>query len=152
VFDAEEYFEQVAKELNSCRGKVGGDGPHFYPNRAKWDAILFNVIVEFPSGEILDVGDYWQRRGREGLTRTFHYQFMQADGTRVFRLDTHGGEIPYEGACHVHLGPETSNETVLEDDDARLHGYSLTGISFLNAFALAHRYLKGKKLPWDNAE
>jgi hypothetical protein len=151
MFDAELYFDQVARELNSCRATIGVDGPHYYPTRSKWEAIQFSVIVEFPSGEVLDVGDYWQRRGRQGLTHTFHYQFMQSDGTRVFRLDTHGEEIPYDGKCHVHLGPEGPQEKTLEDDDARLHGYRLTEISFINAFALAHLHLKGKKMPWDDA-
>jgi hypothetical protein len=151
VFNAEEYFAQIEKELGSCRATVGADGPRYFPSRAQWDVIQFKVIVEFPGGEVLDVGDYWQRRGREGLTHTFHYQFMQADGTRIFRLDSHGDEIPYDGTCHIHIGPEDGRDTILEDDDARLHGYRLSGITFLNAFALAHLYIKGKDMPWDNA-
>jgi hypothetical protein len=77
---------------------------------------------------------------------------MQSDGTRIFRLDTHGDEISYDGKCHVHVGPDDAKEKILEDDDARLHGYRLTEISFINAFALAHLYLKGKKMPWDDPE
>ena len=149
MFDAEEYFAQVARQLGSCRAKIGVDGPHYFPEREKWEAIHFNVIIEFPSGEILEVGDYWQRRRRNVLLHTFHYQFMQADQTRIFRLDTHGGEIPYDGKCHVHVGPEGPKEKTFEDDDSRLHGYRLSKITFLNAFALAHQYLKGKKMPWD---
>ncbi len=150
--DAEAYFEQVERELHSCRATVGANGPHYYPNRNKWEVIKFDVIVQFPSGEVLDVGDYWQRRGREGLTHTFHYRFVRADGTRIFQLDSHGEDIPYEGKCHVHVGSEEGRETILEDDDARLHGFRLSKISFVDAFALAHLYIKGKKLPWDNAE
>jgi len=96
------------------------------------------------------VGDYWQRRRRNVLLRTFHYQFMEADQTRIFRLDSHGGEVPYDGKCHVHIGPEGPKEKILEDDDSRLHGYRLSEITFLDAFKLAHQYLKGKKMPWDS--
>jgi hypothetical protein len=149
MFDAEEYFAQVEKQLGSCRATVGVDGPHYFPDQEKWEAIHFNVIIEFPSGEILEVGDYWQRRRRNVLLHTFHYQFMQADQTRIFRLDSHGGEIPYDGKCHVHVGPEGAKEMTFEDDDSRLRGYRLSEITFLNAFALVHHYLKGKKMPWD---
>jgi hypothetical protein len=152
MFDTEAYFGQVERQLHSCRAEIGLDGPHYLPTRNRWEAIFFKVIVQFPSGEVLDVGDYWQRRGREGLTHTFHYQFMEGDGTLIFRLDTHGEEIPYDGKCHVHVGPDDRNETILEDDDARLHGYRLTQTSFINAFALAHLHLKGKSMPWDDPE
>lgn len=150
MFDAEEYFEQVAKELESCRAAMGVDGPHYFPSLHRWEAIQFKLILKFPTGELLDVGDYWQRRRRNILTHTFHYQFMQADGTHIFRIDTHGNEIPYDGACHIHLGPDGPKQKTLEDDDSRLHGYRLTEISFLNVFSLVHMYLKGKPMPWDD--
>jgi hypothetical protein len=149
MFDAEEYFAQVAKQLGSCRATVSVDGPHYFPDQEKWEVIQFNVKIEFPSGEILEVGDYWQRRRRNLLLHTFQYQFMQADQTCIFRLDSHGGEIPYDGKCHVHVGAKGTEEKTFEDDDSRLRGYRLSEITFLSAFALAHRYLKGKKMPWD---
>jgi hypothetical protein len=113
MFDAEDYFAQVAKHLGSCRAKVDVDGPHYFPDRGNWEVIQFNVTIEFPTGEILEVGDYWQRRRRNVLLRTFHYQFMEADQTRIFRLDSHGGEVPYDGKCHVHIGPEGPKEKII---------------------------------------
>ena len=74
--------------------------------------------------------DCWQRRRRNVLMHTFHYQFMGADGAVIFRLDTHGGEIPYDGTCHVHVGPEGPKEKILEDDDSRLHAIGFPGSAF----------------------
>ena len=74
----------------------------------------------------------------------FSYQFMHADGSCIFRLDTHGEEIPYDGTCHIHIGLDQ-----FEDDDSDLHGLSLAERNFLDAFSWAHKYLKGKKMPWE---
>ncbi len=77
---------------------------------------------------------------------------MQADGTLIFRLDSHGNEIPYDGTCHIHIGQQEDSEMVLKDDDARLRGHRLSKITFLDAFNLVHRHLKGKEMPWDSAK
>jgi ABC-type nitrate/sulfonate/bicarbonate transport system substrate-binding protein len=50
MFDAEEYFAQVEKELESCRATMGVDGPRYFPSRHKWEAIQFNLILAIKSG------------------------------------------------------------------------------------------------------
>jgi hypothetical protein len=157
MFNAEEYFERVEKHLASCRAttvgvEMGIDGPHFFPTRERWEVITLNALIKWPSGEILDVLDTWQRRRRNTLMRTFSYHFMHSTGGLIFRLDTHGEEIPYDGKCHIHVR-SGARELLLEDDDSRLHGFRLSEIDFLNAFALVHTHLKkqlgDKVMPWD---
>jgi len=76
--------------------------------------------------------------------RDFSYHFMQADGTCIFRVDTHGEEKSYETPCHIHIGKE-----MFEAGDPALHGLSLNGVDFLTVFGWVHKYLKGKKMPWE---
>jgi hypothetical protein len=155
MLDAKEHFVLVERHLGSCRAvtpgiEIGIDGPHYSPNVEHWEVIMFKALIRWPSGEVLDALDLWERKEKKGrLMHTFHYQFMQANTDLIFRLDTHGEKIPYDGKCHIHLGPEGPKERILEDDDSRLHGYPLSKVDFLNAFALVHRYLKHKKMPWD---
>jgi hypothetical protein len=155
MFDAKEYFVQVERLLGSCRASTVGieiviDGPHYLPSLEHWEVITFKARIAWPSGEVLEVLDLWERRDRKWhLMHDFHYQFMQANTDLIFRLDTHGEKIPYDGKCHVHLGPEGPKERILEDDDSRLHGYRLTKIDFLNVFALVHKYLNHKQMLWD---
>jgi hypothetical protein len=148
VFDAEKYFAQVDNRLRSCRGaKVDSQGPKVTPvgGWERWEVILWRAQMEWEkSGETLNVVDAWTRKRRKQVMHNFSYQFMQADGSCIFRLDTHGEEIPYDGTCHIHIGLDQ-----FEDDDSDLHGLSLAERNFLDAFSWAHKYLKGKKMPWE---
>ena len=157
MFDIEEYFARVEKHLGSCRTttvgvEMGVDGPHFFPSRERWEVITLNALVKWPSGEVLDVLDTWQRRRRNRLMRTFSYHFMHSTGDLIFRLDTHGEAIPSDGKCHIHV-PLGGKEVMLEDDDSRLRGFRLSEIDFLSAFSLVHMHLKKgigeNSMPWD---
>jgi hypothetical protein len=82
---------------------MGIDGPHFFPRRERWEVITLNALIRWPSGEVLDVLDAFARGRRNTLMRTFSYHFMHGTGDLIFRLDTHGDSIPYDGKCHIHV-------------------------------------------------
>ena len=151
MFDAVDHFAQVDRRLSSgCRTAVAieVEGPRFSPTKEKWRVITLNLKIEWSTGEVLEVGDYWQHgEKRNDIHHTFSYQFMQGDGSCIFRLDTEGQEIPYDGVCHLHIGPD---ETRFDDDHSQLHGFGLSGITFIEVFALVHRHLKGRPMPWDD--
>jgi hypothetical protein len=150
MFDAEEYFAQVEKRLRSCRGaKIDPYGPKVTPVESweKWEAIVWRAHICWEGqGEVLEVVDAWSRRRKKRVMHDFSYHFMCSDGSCIFRLDTHGHEIPYDGPCHIHIGP---GEEAFEDGDVRLKGLTLAGLNFLDAFGWVHKYLKAKKLPWE---
>lgn len=153
MFNAADYFEKVEKRLSSgCRTAVARqvEGPHFFPSTEEWRLIRLNLRIDWATGEVLDVGDYWRRgEGRNEVGHAFHYQFMQADGSCIFRLDTENEEIPYDGVCHLHIGPR---ETRFDDDHSQLHGFGLRGITLIEVLKLVHLHLNGRTMPWDNAQ
>jgi hypothetical protein len=150
LFDPEDYFKRIDNALRTCHNakierntlrvspEVGGWG--------KWETIYWRFVIKWDSGERLDISDFFQRRRRREIFRTFRYHFMDGDSGCIFRLDTHGDPIAFDACCHVHIGPK---EEVFEDDDARLRGYPLSGKDFLDAFNLVHRHLKRKSMPWE---
>jgi hypothetical protein len=148
MFDAEKYIAQVQNRLRSCRNaqiqyslgpKVAPEGPW-----DKWEAIVWRLRIQWGgNGEILQVVDAWVRK-RGPVMHDFSYHFMEADGTCIFRVDTHGQQIPYESPCHIHIGSQT-----FESGAPELHGLSLANVNFLNMFGWVHKYLKGKKMPWE---
>ena len=151
MFDAADHFEHVEKRLGSgCRTAVTieVDGPHFSPPKENWHFITLNLRIEWPTGEVLEVGDYWRRgEKRNDIGHTFNYQFIQGDNSCIFRLDTEGEEIPYDGVCHLHIGPD---ETRFDDDHSQLHGYPLRGITLIEVLKLVHLHLNDKPMPWDD--
>lgn len=148
VFDVQEYFAQVQDRLRTCQGdaKIISSLKIEPPNDwERWQLIVWKAKINWEQrGEVLEVLDCWSRRRRKMLMHTFSYHFMKSDGECIFRLDTHGEEIPYHGACHVHIGPER-----LDHDDSRLHGHSLSEMNFVKLLGLVYKHIKGKKLPWD---
>jgi hypothetical protein len=153
MVDVFHHFELVERHLGTCcRTAIAleVEGPHFTPNREKWKVIVLNATIEWPTGEKLVIGDYWVRgEKRQDVRHTFHYQFMRSDCACIFRLDTEGEEIPYDGKCHLHIGP---NEERFDDDDSQLHGLRLSEVNLLTVFALVHLHLNGDPLPWDDPE
>jgi hypothetical protein len=151
MFDAADHFEHVEKRLSSgCRTTVARevDGPHFSPTKENWRFITLNLRIEWPTGEVLEVGDYWRRGRRNDIGHTFQYHFMEGDNfSCIFRFDTEGEEIPYDGICHLHVGPD---QTRFDDDDSQLHGFGLRGVTFVEVFKLVHLHLNNKPMPWDD--
>lgn len=146
MFDVEEYFSQVDNRLRSCRdAKIYSDGPKVTPvgGWETWELIVWRASIEWAKhGMKLAVFDAWTRRRKKRIMRNFSYHFMRDEGACIFRLDTHGNEVPYSDPCHIHIGERT-----FEDGDADLRGLSLSELSFLDAFGWIHKHLKGKKCP-----
>jgi hypothetical protein len=148
MFNAEEYFALVEDRLRSTKdAEIDSSGPTVTPSWDKWEVIVWRATIEWiKRDEVLQIVDAWSRRRRALVMHDFSYHFMRANGECIFRIDSHGEEIPYEGACHVHVGP---NEDPIKDGDSRLHGHPLCAITFEEAFKLVHKHLKGRKMPWD---
>lgn len=151
MFDATDHFDEVDRRLSSgCRTAVDVkvEGPHFFPSTEKWRVIHLNLRIEWATGEVLDVGDYWRRgERRSDIGHAFRYQFMQSDNSCIFRLDTENEEIPYDGFCHLHVGP---GEIRFDDGHSQLHGFGLRGITLIEVLQLVYLHLNGKPMPWDD--
>jgi len=156
MFDPELYVGQVKKRIHSCRGATINYflGPLVSPSSAetswdRWETIHWRARIEWVANkEILDVVDSWSRKRRSQIMHDFRYQFMEASGACIFRVDTHGDEIPYEETCHIHLGSD--DDEAFEEGDPRIKGLKLSEIDFLKAFGWVHKYLKhDKKMPWE---
>ena len=112
--------------------------------------MTLNARIEWPTGEVLEIGDYWSRGAkRNEITHTFNYQFMEHDRSCIFRLDTEGEGISYDGLCHLHVG---ANEERFDDDDSQLHGFRLSGMNILTVLGLVRKHLNGEPMPWDDPE
>ena|SRR5271157_2530664 len=149
MFNAEEYFALVEDRLRSTKdAEVTSFGPIVTPNWDRWEVILWRGKIEWlKRDEVLQIVDGWSRKRRAQVMHDFSYHFMRTDGECIFRIDSHGEEIPYEGPCHVHIGPH--EDQIIEDGDPRLREYSLRAVDFEEVFKLVHKHLKGRKLPWD---
>ena len=150
MFDINAHFDQVETYLgSSCQTAIFDEieGPHFSPSKEKWGLVTLNARIEWPTGEVLEVGDYWSRSGRNEIRHTFNYQFMESDGSCIFRLDTEGEEISYDGLCHLHVG---ASEERFDDDHSQLHGFRLSSVNSLTILGLVHRHLNGQPMPWDD--
>jgi hypothetical protein len=102
---------------------------------------------KFHSGERLEVFEGYSRKNlKKSIQKNLSYQFMQADGSLIFRIDTHGIEISPEGACHLHIDGE--QDLVLEGN-ARLNGFSLRDVNFLTVFPIVYDRVEGRALPWE---
>jgi len=137
--------------LESCKGVTILEklGPIIEPeggNWQNWRTIIFRLTIRLATGEILEVLDCFERRRKNQVSRTFRYHAMDVNNQCLFRFDTEGEAIPLDEPCHIHIGP---NQHRLDDDDARLRGFSLSGRTFLDAFSLLHQHLKGRGMPWE---
>ena len=125
-------------------------GPYVLPGNDNWDEwqlIEFRLDCTFVSGERLSVIDNYSRKNINAkIYRLFNFQFMHPSGDLIFRLCTHGEEIPSEDPPHLHPGRD---DIRWHDGDGALKGFELREIGFPEAFKLVHDYLEKKGLPWE---
>jgi len=149
MFDVETYFAQIETRLKACRGQtvcLDVEGPHIKRDRnGRWIGATLNIDIEWATGEILSVGDYWSNKDKFAL-HEFSYHFMRADNSLIFRLSSHGRTIKHGFPSHVHVGEP---QQTIEDGDPRLHGYRLVSITLIEALELIQVYALGNRLPWE---
>lgn len=137
------------KALSTCKnGAVETQELRVFPEAGGWEhwaVITCRIVIRWPSGETLEVKDFYNRR-KGPILRDYSYHLMDGNGDCIFRFDTHGELVVLGASCHVHVGRE---EEILEADDPRLQEFRLVEMDFLQAYTIVHKYLKGKKLPWE---
>lgn len=147
--DPQKYLQTFANTVASC-GLISDltfEAPHISRSWEQWQIITVGLKCKFHSGERLEVFEGYSRKNlKKSIQKNLSYQFMQADGSLIFRIDTHGIEISPEGACHLHIDGE--QDLVLEGN-ARLNGFSLRDVNFLTVFPIVYDRVEGRALPWE---
>lgn len=148
MFDVDEYYAQMSTRLNACRGQtvsIVAEGPHTKASQnGGFLRTTLNIDIEWATGEFLEVSDYWQCRSNE-VRHEFSYQFMDGDKTLIFRLDSHGQMVKHGDPCHIHI----PGGIIIQHGDPRLNGFSLTSTTFLEAWDLVQRHVRGERFPWE---
>jgi hypothetical protein len=145
VFNPEEYFARVQEAINrassytNCTGR--GLRVHLSPSRS-WQLIIWENVIEFPTGHQLHVLEIHKREGRSHL-RKVKYHLMNGARECVFRVDNHDRPVPFSEPCHIHEG-----KTKFEDGDPQLRDTSLCEIGFLEIFDWVLRVVEDRPLPW----
>ncbi len=151
--DPKKYFRTFRNTVDSCWFIEGEskvlEGPKASPSWEQWQIITVEIHCRFHSGERLEVFEGYTRKNiAKTILHNHSYQFMEASGVPIFRIDTHGLELKVNEPSHLHLGAE---ETIILDGDARLNGFSLARIDFLRVFAIIFDHLEGREFPWEEA-
>lgn len=150
MFEPNPYFLNVERVLNNSRARytIDDDGPIIQQTpEGEWSVIVWKARIQFHSGHNLEVLECYARKLRGQVLKCLNYQFMDGEGQLIFRVDTHGIEVPLDACCHIHIGGAA--EVITDNSDPRLGSLRLEDINFLGVFSLVFRHLKNKQLPWE---
>jgi hypothetical protein len=149
LFDAEHYFTTVLNALATCESytELTSAGVIVEPQAEWlwWDLITWRAKIVFASGHLLDVLEMHEKKMKIKHYRKVKYHFTDADRKCIFRVDTHQSSIPFNSACHLHIGEQ---ETRIGEGHSCLKGQSLVAIDFLTIFGWVHQHLEGKPFIW----
>jgi len=136
---------------NVDRIEVEHDSPEqfvVFPNLLDWRVASWGARVTFQATRHrLEVAETYSRNLSGEIRQIINYHFMDSEGNRIFRFDTHGVMCPMTNPCHVHT---RDDHEVLENGHGKLCGFDLCGMNFLRAFQLAYRLVfYDERLPWE---
>lgn len=112
----------------------------------RWDEFYWRCSVVFPAGQRFIASESHLLGLKKIHLRKISYRLMEADGTRIFQVDTHLTPIPYEDPPHLHLGPDAprlskQNDPRIYEDNSRLKGISLRKFDFVRMWEWVDAYI-----------